>query len=221
MSVLSEINRIAGNVEGSYSAVSEMGGEVPSSRSSDNLPDAIRSIPRGTQFSIDDTMVMQDNVLGVAKPVRGVISQEEFDSLPESDRNNGLFVIPDAVDDSPSGSTTQPFFGEIYSFEEVMIGRFIDKPLYRRCFTVTTPSRINKWTLVLEADYLSMVISHSCYIAQDVEGSYRTSIPNGVVAIGYNPGEGVAMHSSDYTWLNKEALLVLLYTKIEDQPEGA
>jgi len=46
MSIASEITRLGGNISDSFSAVSAMGGTVPSGATSDNLEAAIRSIPQ-------------------------------------------------------------------------------------------------------------------------------------------------------------------------------
>lgn len=47
MSVQTQINRILGNVENAYTAVSEKGGTLPSSQNSNNLATAIMTIPSG------------------------------------------------------------------------------------------------------------------------------------------------------------------------------
>lgn len=47
MSVQSEIDRIKSNVAGAYAAVSDMGGTLPAQQNSENLADAVRSIPPG------------------------------------------------------------------------------------------------------------------------------------------------------------------------------
>ena len=45
MSVQTEIDRINGNVAASYSAVEELGADLPAEQNSDNLPETIRAIP--------------------------------------------------------------------------------------------------------------------------------------------------------------------------------
>ena len=65
--------------------------------------------------------------IGLTTPTRGIVTQEEFDALPEAERNKGLYVISDGG--SGGGSSG----GEVYSTEEQVIGTWIDgKPLYRR-----------------------------------------------------------------------------------------
>lgn len=50
MSIQNEIERINQNIFNSYSAVQEMGGDIPEIQDSNNLADAIRSIPTGIGF---------------------------------------------------------------------------------------------------------------------------------------------------------------------------
>lgn len=47
MSIQSELDRITGNIAEAYTKVSAKGGTLPAARNSDNLPDAIDSIPSG------------------------------------------------------------------------------------------------------------------------------------------------------------------------------
>lgn len=46
MSIQSEITRIENNIAKAYSAVEEMGADIPEEANSDNLPSAIRAIPK-------------------------------------------------------------------------------------------------------------------------------------------------------------------------------
>lgn len=48
----------------------------------------------GTAFTTDDTLnLSEDNVLGVSIPVNGVISQEDFDTLPPEKQNRGMWLV--------------------------------------------------------------------------------------------------------------------------------
>lgn len=49
----------------------------------------------GTSFETDDSLTLNEGVLGVSTPVQGVLSQEEFDKLPEEEKSKGMYVIPD------------------------------------------------------------------------------------------------------------------------------
>lgn len=66
-------------------------------------------------------------------PVKSILTQEEYDALPEEQQNKGLYVISDG------GSVSSP--GEVYSTEETRIGTWVDgKPLYRKVLSVNSPN---------------------------------------------------------------------------------
>lgn len=84
----------------------------------------------------DDTLTLQDNVLSVATPVKGM-SKAEFDRMSDEEKN-GLIVVTDEETVSGGGC------GEIYSTEETRIGTWFDgKPLYRRMYKFNLPSENN------------------------------------------------------------------------------
>lgn len=56
------------------------------------------------QLTPDDTIEIGNDIIGVKTPVKTIITQEEFDALPESDKNNGLYVIPGSGSGSGSSS---------------------------------------------------------------------------------------------------------------------
>lgn len=75
-----------------------------------------------------------NNGVNINTPVQQIVTQAEFDALPEDDQNKGLWVISDG--ESGGGSSG----GEIYSTEETRIGTWIDgKPLYRMVATFQGP----------------------------------------------------------------------------------
>lgn len=47
----------------------------------------------GPDFEIGDTLIKENGVVNVAIPVNDVMSQEDFDALPEEKRNRGLYLI--------------------------------------------------------------------------------------------------------------------------------
>lgn len=89
-----------------------------------------------------DGLSKEGDTLSVATPVRGIVTQAEFDALPEEQRNKGLYVIS-------GGGSGGGNAWEIYSTEETRIGTWIDgKPLYRRVYNLTTPSKAGiAWVL--------------------------------------------------------------------------
>lgn len=138
MSVENEILRIQHNIANTYAAVSRKGGEVPLQPTSANLPAAVESIPQGPTYTagdgIDITETEAGASIGVTTPVQGIVTQAEFNAMPEAERNRGLYVISDG---GGGGSSA----GEVYSTEEIRIGTWIDgKPLYQMTKTGTISS---------------------------------------------------------------------------------
>lgn len=85
----------------------------------------------GTDLTAGDGVSIQDGDINVTTPVRGIVTQAEYDALPEGQRNKGLYVISDGGSGGGGGSAW-----EVYSTEETRIGTWIDgKPLYRKCFS--------------------------------------------------------------------------------------
>ena len=82
-----------------------MGGEVPLQPNSDNLPAAIASIPGGSNLIAGDGLSKEGDTLSVTTPVRGIFTQEEFDALPEEQRNTGLSVILGGEDGGGGGGS--------------------------------------------------------------------------------------------------------------------
>lgn len=146
MSIQSEIDRISENVASSYAAISSKGGIVPETQNSDNLPEAIDSIPTGPGYTIDDTLTLDGDTLSVTTPVRGIYTQEEFDALPEAQRNKGMYVVDDGESGGGTGGGTGGGSNDVYSMEETRIGTWIDgRPLYRRVFQAVLPAGMNQW----------------------------------------------------------------------------
>lgn len=88
-----------------------------------------------TDLTAGDGASIQDGEISVTTPVRGIVTQAEFDALTEEQRSKGLYVISGGGGESA---------GEVYSTEETRIGTWIDgKPLYRIVFSATTPSGLD------------------------------------------------------------------------------
>lgn len=65
-------------------------------------------------------------------PIRGIISEADFNALPEEQRNTGLYFI----DDGATGGSSM----EIYDDQERVIGTWFGKPLYRKSMNYILPS---------------------------------------------------------------------------------
>lgn len=62
-------------------------------------------VDKKSKVEIGETLTEADGVLSVTTPVKGVISQEDFDRLGEDEKKHGMYVIPgDGGGGSPGGS---------------------------------------------------------------------------------------------------------------------
>lgn len=61
----------------------------------------------GADINFGDTLVDNDGAINVKTPVERVITQNEFDSLPEDKKNHGLYVIPGDDMSEDFGSPTK------------------------------------------------------------------------------------------------------------------
>lgn len=179
-------------------------------------------------ISFDDTMLQkEDGSYSVTTPVKSILTQEEFDALPEEERNRGLYIIENSGGSSSSGSASSR---DIYSTEEMVIGTWIDgRPLYRRVFetTVTLTDTRDIYTLVPKSLCGECHNASILFKAKNWIGSYwlpyvdvvsGTSIRymspiitnTGVSIVGAFPG-------SSYENVF-DAILTIEYTKTTDTP---
>lgn len=215
MSVESEILRIQHNIASAYAKVSEKGGEVPLQPASANLAAAIASVPGGSELTAGDGLSKEGDTLSVTTPVRGIVTQAEFDALTEAQKNSGLYVISDGGGGGSGGGESA---GEVHSTEETRIGTWIDgKPLYRKVIELTLPSTASGsssysgHTLPAEinpVNYYGMCISTNGHKMPLYGGNYTYAVINPANQIY------VAAFQGDYA----SALLILTveYTKTTD-----
>lgn len=85
-----------------------------------------------------DGLSREGNTLNVDNPNRGILSQTEFDALPEEQKRSGTYFVDDGSSGGSSGSAW-----EVYSTEETRIGTWINgKPLYRKVIAAETGDKI-------------------------------------------------------------------------------
>lgn len=75
-------------------------------RGTKRLWDEVKNLPGGgSGATFGETMVEKNGVADVKTPVKRIISQEEFDTLSEKEKNHGLWVVTDSS--SGGGPSTQ------------------------------------------------------------------------------------------------------------------
>lgn len=109
-------------------------------------------------YTFSSGLTNTDGTISVTKPIRGVFTQEEFDALPEEEKNSGMCVVDDGAEDSGGSSSSTMYIdgqeinlgggvGEEkvsemiqeslieYSTDPVQIGTWIPGfKVYRKCF---------------------------------------------------------------------------------------
>lgn len=170
MSIQGEIERIQKNVSDAFEAVSEMGGDVPASRKSDNLANAVKSIPVGPTYAAGDGISIDEDSISVTNPNRGIYTEGEFEKLSPDQKKTGTYIIDDGRDETLIGAN-------IYSLDETIVGRWIDgKPIYRKVIISTTGNA--------GADKIIGNISNDCETIIRLDGiivdrnGYHTKVPD-------------------------------------------
>lgn len=157
------------------------------------------------------------DTLGVTTPVRGVVTQAEFDALTEAQQSKGLYVISDGADGLGSnGSST----GEVYSTEETRIGTWIDgKPLYRRVLQFQSPGNSNTPVVVYSdftiANYTPVHL-YGIIFATNSTLPLNCAITESVGLYVHN-SNGIMMNIKHATYQSKPVTLIAEYTKTTEE----
>jgi len=170
----------------------------------------------GPTYTPGDGISIQDDTISVDTPVRGIVTQAEFDALAAEQQNKGLYVI----DDGKSGGSTS--CEEIYFTEETRIGTWIDaKPIYRKVITGTTGGSVGAWTSIgalpdLEYPvfmYGTMLGNDNVYVtvpyASNIDGKYTA-------AVIVQPSGSIEVAVFNQVWLNVPVTIIMEYTKTTD-----
>lgn len=192
------------------------------------IDEAIRKVlnAENTVYEFGDGLSKDKNTISVTTPVRGIFTQEEFDALPEEQRNRGLSVILDG--EGGGGSSGGTSVWEVYSTEETRIGTWIDgKPLYRRVFIINTGSLINE---SLKTDILVPAMDPEMYSLKKLSGTVfglnGAVIPIPISYVGREPTGGSHLIFKNgnfvltYTYDNEkngETDIFAEYTKTSDE----
>lgn len=123
------------------------------------LWNAIKSALSGKQNTLTDGTgtTIQGSAVNVTTPVNGIVTQAEFDALPEVQKNTGMYVVKEDGDGNGGGGGSGSQ-GEVYSTEETRIGTWIDgRPLYRISGTYdVSNAEIDSPVLLAELDTLNI-----------------------------------------------------------------
>lgn len=164
-----------------------------------------------------DGLSKEGDALGVETPVRGILTQEEFESLPEERRSKGLYIILEAGD--------LPSFGyEIYSLEETVAGVWIDgRPVYRMCipFSIMVGGSSSA-SMPYDIDGIDTVVDIAGTYVIDGDPYYGTlGVSDCLCNASYNAERKYFTFTNRYSSsaIKMEGLVMIQYTKSTDKTE--
>lgn len=172
----------------------------------------------GPDISFDNTMVTNNNgSIGVTNPNRGIMTQAEYDALPEEEKTKGTYIISDNQNGS-GGVSSGTSSGEIYSEEEIVIGTWLGKPLYRKVILTTSPAAVTTTSVVVAnlPEYLERCISIRGTI-QTPSGALSININSIVTLVSYQ-NKTINMKITDAANQSSRPVYIILeYTKTTDE----
>lgn len=159
-----------------------------------------------------DTLVDNDGVVDVKTPVKGIMTQDEFDALPEDQRNHGVYFIPGNESGEMSSAEN------LYSTDETRIGTWIDgKPLYRRVIENIGPSVIDSpKTLYTFNEAVNILdIRGTCSISSHIMPINFSSNSTGEYIWTYYiiGNRSLTMRIGHSVYLNCKCIVMVEYTK--------
>lgn len=166
----------------------------------------------------DGSVKIQGGNIGVSAPVRGIVTQAEFDALPEAERNKGLYVVSDGGEGG--GSSGGESAGELYSTEETRIGTWIDgKPLYRRVINSTTPATTGQNHVILEGIQIDRIVRFSGFVypASGYPDSIVYTATNSKINVSYWGNGSLVMFMTSSVNTSRPYNITLEYTKTTDE----
>lgn len=176
----------------------------------------------GSDITFDDTMTESNGVYSVTRPVHPILTQAEYDALPEAEKNNGVYVVSDGEDVSEESGSTGP--GEVYSEEETRIGTWIDgKPLYRKVVNGNLSSTNNSTSTISTIPNADDVVTIHGYAVYS-DPSRITSIPTGfdkgttIQLSAYKTVDGARIEAFNSTssLVGRPCTIIVEYTKTTD-----
>lgn len=170
----------------------------------------------GSDLIAGDGLSRDGDRLNVDNPVQGIMTQAEFNALPEERRNKGTYVIKEPGDDAPGGGGC----GDVYSTEERRIGTWIDgKPLYRKAAMLVSPPAQNNWNL-WSANFVPNVdqVTNFYAVVRRTSGFVMVCFSTSVSFEIRDSGDLYAyIDTNAHNMANRPTCVVAEYTKTTDQ----
>lgn len=166
----------------------------------------------GADITAGDGLSKEEGILSVDNPVRGILTQAEYDALTEAQKASGTYFVDD-------GLTCGSECGEVYSTEERRIGTWIDgKPVYRRVFHTTVPANANSWAPIAHVEDVE-IVTELRGINKNAPG-YWNPVPastTGWTSLLFDPSDGsIKWNASVATHAGTPLYVILEYTKTTD-----
>lgn len=187
----------------------------------------------GLTLETDDTLTMTDGTLSVTNPTHSaVLTQEEYDALPE-EQKKGIYIVDDGEEDGSDDASSESSAGEVYSTEETRIGTWIDgKPLYQKVINIVMPSitdAVDVKTSLVSTE-IDTLVFFNCHIISTVYNvinvPYSTKKPkNNPTDADEDISTNVFINTSDgflYVYntipglVSRPGLAIVKYTKTTD-----
>lgn len=115
-----------------------------------------------------DGLSKEGDTLSVTTPVRGIVTQAEFEALPEAQKSKGLYLIEDGA----SGGTP----ANIYDAQERVVGTWFGKPLYRKCYEGNMTLTTENSATILDPAFSDKSIA-AAYGQVITAASYQYAVP--------------------------------------------
>lgn len=123
------------------------------------------------------------------------------------------YVTEERMEEAIAGIEIPPAM-EIYSTEEIIIGRWLDKVLYRKTFHGQTMSS-NNYSYFGDGENVEDVVNYCGWVYNSVGD--KVALPNIYITAGYVPSKNkFAVFSNDSVCANKQITISFDYTKIAD-----
>lgn len=165
-------------------------------------------------LNVGDGLSKVNDTIFINNPVKGIMSISDYNSLTDEEKSTGTYFVDDGSSDSPGEGRT-----EVYQDEEILIGSFFGKPLYRKCFYMGGINVSNGGYTIANVEFLNvdtLVDIKVLYYAEEGQGiRYRVASDCNTVA-GLTEGKkNVKWYSSSIGNI-KVYYVILEYTKTTD-----